>query len=284
MIDAVALVCEIPRPQAARADLRRRARIVPARHVPTRPPTIPAARVVGPDAPKGTTMAADQIVLEAQLRTEFGKGAARRIRRNDMIPAVLYGHGETPVHLELPGHDTMMAVKNPNALLTIRFDGKEELALARDVQREVIRRFIEHVDLVIVKKGEKVEVDVPVHAEGEAAAETVVTTENGMLTVLTPATDIPEAFTVSVEGAEAGTQILAKEITLPSGVELVSDEEMLVINVTEQISAEALDAELAEAEAEAGIEHEESDQETEGDDAAEAPAEGDAAGGAEDSE
>lgn len=228
-------------------------------------------------------MAADQIVLEAQLRTEFGKGAARRIRRNDMIPAVLYGHGETPVHLELPGHDTMMAVKNPNALLTIRFDGKEELALARDVQREVIRRFIEHVDLVIVKKGEKVEVDVPVHAEGEAAAETVVTTENGMLTVLTPATDIPEAFTVSVEGAEAGTQILAKEITLPSGVELVSDEEMLVINVTEQISAEALDAELAEAEAEAGIEHEESDQETEGGDAAEAPAEGDAAG-SEDSE
>lgn len=225
-------------------------------------------------------MAADQIVLEAQLRTEFGKGAARRIRRNDMIPAVLYGHGETPVHLELPGHDTMMAVKNPNALLTIRFDGKEELALARDVQREVIRRFIEHVDLVIVKKGEKVEVDVPVHAEGEAAAETVVTTENGMLTVLTPATDIPEAFTVSVEGAEAGTQILAKEITLPSGVELVSDEEMLVINVTEQISAEALDAELAEA----GIEHEESDQETEGDDAAEAPAEGDAAEGSEDSE
>ena len=104
-----------------------------------------------------------------------------------------------------------------------------------------------------------------------------------MLTVLTPATDIPEVFTVSVEGAEAGTQILAKDITLPSGVELVSDEEMLVINVTEQISAEALDAELAEAEAEAGIEHEESDQETEGDDAAEAPAEGDAAG-SEDSE
>ncbi|AIF41417.1 50S ribosomal protein L25 [Dermacoccus nishinomiyaensis] len=225
-------------------------------------------------------MAADQIVLEAQLRTEFGKGAARRIRRNDMIPAVLYGHGETPVHLELPGHDTMMAVKNPNALLTIRFDGREELALARDVQREVIRRFIEHVDLVIVKKGEKVEVDVPVHAEGEAAAETVVTTENGMLTVLTPATDIPEAFTVSVEGAEAGTQILAKDVTLPSGVELVSDEEMLVINVTEQISAEALDAELAEA----GIEHEESGEETEGDDAAEAPAEGDAAEGSEDSE
>ena len=139
-------------------------------------------------------------------------------------------------------------------------------------------RVLGHVDLVIVKKGEKVEVDVPVHAEGEAAAETVVTTENGMLTVLTPATDIPEAFTVSVEGAEAGTQILAKDVTLPSGVELVSDEEMLVINVTEQISAEALEAELAEAEAEAGIEATEAEDEdaegTEGDDAEGAEGEG----------
>ena len=230
-------------------------------------------------------MSSDEIRLVSDKRTEFGKGAARKLRRADKVPAVLYGHGEAPIHLALPFHDTFQALKNPNALLTIAVDGEgDQLALAKDVQRDPIKPIIEHVDLVIVKKGEKVEVDVPVHAEGEAAAETVVTTENGMLTVLTPATDIPEAFTVSVEGAEAGTQILAKEITLPSGVELVSDEEMLVINVTEQISAEALDAELAEAEAEAGIEHEESDQETEGDDAAEAPAEGDAAEGSEDSE
>ena len=206
-------------------------------------------------------MAQEKTYLDATIRTEFGKGAARRIRREDKIPAVLYGHGEKPVHLELEGHATMLAVKNPNNLLTIRYDGKEELALARDVQREVIRRFIEHVDLVIVKKGEKVEVDVPVHAEGEATAETVVTTENGMLTVLTPATDIPEAFTVSVEGAEAGTQILASQVELPAGATLVTEPETLVVNVTEQISAEALEAELAEAEAEAGIEHDESDAE-----------------------
>ena len=277
MIDAVALVCEIPRPQAARADLRRRARIVSARHVPTRPPTIPAARVVGPDAPKGTTMAADQIVLEAQLRTEFGKGAARRIRRNDMIPAVLYGHGETPVHLELPGHDTMMAVKNPNALLTIRFDGKEELALARDVQREVIRRFIEHVDLVIVKKGEKVTVDVPVTTEGEAGPETVVTVDAQTLQVEAEATNLPEQLVVDIEGLEAGTQILASQVELPAGATLVTEPETLVVNVTEQISAEALEAELAEAEAEAGIEQDEPEtDETEGAPSDKQLAEGDA--------
>ena len=220
-------------------------------------------------------MAQEKTILEAEVRTEFGKGAARSIRRANKVPAVLYGHGTEPVHLTLDGHAVMMAVKNPNNLLTIRYDGKEELALARDVQREVIRRFIEHVDLVIVKKGEKVSVDVAVHVEGEAAAETVVTTENPTLTVEAPATSIPESFVVNVEGKEAGTQILAKDIELPEGVELAVDEELLVVNITEQISAEALEAELAEAEAEAGIEHDEAEDE-EGDEAA---AEGDEAKG-----
>ena len=228
-------------------------------------------------------MAQEKTYLDATIRTEFGKGAARRIRREDKIPAVLYGHGEKPVHLELEGHATMLAVKNPNNLLTIRYDGKEELALARDVQREILRRNIEHVDLVIVKRGEKVVVDVAVHVEGEAAPETVVTTENATLSVEAPATDIPEFFTVSVEGLEAGTQILAKDITLPEGVTLDSDEELLVVNITEQISAEALEAELAEAEAEAGIEHDESDEESAEAEAAEGAegesAEGDAAEG-----
>lgn len=219
-------------------------------------------------------MAQEKTILEAELRTEFGKGAARKIRRADMVPAVLYGHGEAPVHLQIPGHSLMLAVKNPNNLLTIRYDGKEELALARDVQREVIRRFIEHVDLVIVKKGEKVTVDVAVHVEGDAAPETVVTTENPTISVEAPATDIPEFFVVNVEGKEAGTLILAKDIELPSGVDLAVDEELLIVNITEQISAEALEAELAEAEAEAGIEHEESDEDAEG-----AEAEGDAAEG-----
>lgn len=208
-------------------------------------------------------MAQQKTVLEAQLRSDFGKGAARRVRRDNKIPAVLYGHGQEPVHLQLDGHATMLAVKNPNQLLTIRWDGNEELALARDIQREVVRRYIEHVDLIIVKRGEKVTVDVAVHVEGEAAAETVVTTENATISVEAPATDIPEVFTVSVEGAEAGTQIHAKDITLPDDVTLVSDEDLLVVNITEQISADALEAELAEAEAEAGIEHDEPEEDAE---------------------
>ena len=215
-------------------------------------------------------MAQEKTILQAELRTEFGKGAARRIRREDRVPVVLYGHGTDPVHLTVDGHALMLAVKNPNQLLTIQYDGKEELALAREVQREVIRRFIEHVDLVIVKRGEKVTVDVAINVEGEAAAETIVNLENATISVEADATDIPESFTVSVEGKEAGTQILAKDIELPAGVTLVVDEETLVVNVTEQVSAEALEAELAEAEAEAGIEHDESDEEAaEGEEAAE---------------
>jgi large subunit ribosomal protein L25 len=194
--------------------------------------------------------------LVAEIRTQFGKGAARKIRRDHKIPAVMYGHGAEPVHITLPGHDTMMALKHVNALLTIEVDGKEQLALAKDVQRDPIKPVIEHVDLVIVKKGEKVHVDVPVHVEGEAAAETVVTVDAQTLQLAVEATHIPENVTISVEGLEAGTQIKASEVELPRGAELLTDAETLVVNVTQQISAEALEAELAEAEAEAGIEHE----------------------------
>ena len=204
----------------------------------------------------------DEIRLEAQTRTEFGKGAARRIRREHKIPAVMYGHGSEPVHITLPGHDTMMALKNSNALLTIVVDGDEQLALAKDVQRHMIKPVIEHVDLVVVKRGEKVTVDVPVHVEGEAGPETVVTVDSQTLQVEADVTKLPEALVVSVEGLEAGTQILAKDITLPEGVTLDSDEELLVVNITEQISAEALEAELAEAEAEAGIEQDEPEEDT----------------------
>ena len=206
-------------------------------------------------------MAQTENRLEAETRTESGRGAARRIRRADKIPAVLYGHGEAPVHVSLPGHATMLALKNVNALLTIVLEGKEQLALAKDVQRDPIKPFIEHVDLVIVRRGEKVTVDVPVHIEGEAAPETVVTLENASLQVEAEATNIPELFTVHVDDLEAGSQILAKEVELPAGTTLLADEELLIVNITQQISEEALEAELAEAEAEAGIEHEESDEE-----------------------
>ena len=204
----------------------------------------------------------DDIRLEAQTRTEFGKGAARRIRREHKIPAVMYGHGTEPVHITLPGHDTMMALKHSNALLTIVVDGDEQLALAKDVQRHMIKPVIEHVDLVVVKRGEKVTVDVGVHVEGEAGPETVVTVDAQTVQVEADVTNIPEWITVSVEGLEAGTQILASQLEIPAGATLVSDPETLVVNITEQISAEALEAELAEAEAEAGIEQDEAEEDT----------------------
>ncbi len=202
----------------------------------------------------------DQIKIPAEKRTEFGKGAARRIRRADKVPAVLYGHGTDPVHLALPGHATMMALKVHNAVLTLDVEGEEQLALAKDVQRDPIKRFIEHVDLVIVRKGEKVTVDVTVHVEGEAAAETFVSVEHPELTVEAEATHIPELLTVSVEGLEAGSQVLAGQVQLPAGTTLVTDPEALVVNVTQAVSEEALEAELAEAEAEAGIEHDEAEE------------------------
>ncbi|KQV77987.1 50S ribosomal protein L25 [Nocardioides sp. Root122] len=212
--------------------------------------------------------------IAAEPRTEFGKGAARRIRREDKIPAVIYGHGNDPVHVILPGHQTMMALKHggANALLALDVDGTEQLALTKDVQVDPIRRVIEHVDFVAVKRGEKVTVDVPIHVVGDAVSETLVVTENAVVSVEAEATHIPEFFEVSVEGAEAGTQILAKDLDLPSGTTLLADEDLLIVNVTEQISAEALEAELEEAEAEAGIEHDAPEAETEA-------AEGDAAEG-----
>ncbi len=199
--------------------------------------------------------------LTAETRTQFGKGAARKIRRDNKIPAVMYGHGSEPVHITLPGHESMLALKTSNALLTIVLDGKEQLALAKDVQRDPIKPVIEHIDLVVVRKGEKVVVDVPVHVEGEAGPETVVTTDHTSLQLEVEATHIPESVAVSVEGLQAGTQVLAGQIALPEGSVLVTDPEALVVNVTAQVTAEALEAELAEAEAEAGIEREEPEEE-----------------------
>jgi len=194
--------------------------------------------------------------LVAETRTQFGKGAARKIRRDNKIPAVMYGHGSEPVHITLPGHQSMLALKQSNALLTIVIDGEEQLALAKDVQRDPIKPVIEHIDLVVVRKGEKVAVDVQVHVVGDAEPETVVTVENQTLSLEVAATAIPQNVEVSVEGLSAGTQIHASDIALPAGATLLTDADILVVNITAQVTAEALEAELAEAEAEAGIEHE----------------------------
>ncbi len=202
-------------------------------------------------------MSAEKIA--AELRTEFGKGAARRTRREGKIPAVVYGHGNEPTHLALPGHATMMALRHggANALLELEYDGQTKLALAKDVQVDPIRRVIEHVDLFEVKRGEKVTVDVPVHVVGEAAKETLVVTDAATVQIEVEATHVPEAIEVNIEGAEAGTQFLASDLVLPQGAELLTDGETLIVNVTAQVSAEALEAELTEAEADAGIEKDE---------------------------
>ncbi|GAA3526543.1 50S ribosomal protein L25/general stress protein Ctc [Nocardioides daeguensis] len=196
-------------------------------------------------------MSSDKI--QAEVRTEFGKGAARRIRRENKIPAVVYGHGNEPVHLTLPGHDTMMAIKHggANAVLELEFDGTSQLALTKQVQVDPVRRVLEHVDFVAVTRGEKVTVDVPVHIVGDAVNGTLVVTENTTVQVEAEATHIPEQFEVSIEGAEAGTQILAGQIELPAGISLLTDAETLVVNVTEQ-SAEEPAAETSAEAAEAG--------------------------------
>jgi large subunit ribosomal protein L25 len=198
--------------------------------------------------------------ITAETRTEFGKGAARRIRRADKVPAVIYGHGNEPIHIALPGHDAMMALKHggANALLEIEIDGTTQLGLTKQVQVDPITRFLEHVDFVAVKKGEKVTVDVPVHLVGEAGPDTLVVTENAVVSLEAEATHIPEYIEVSIEGAGVGTQILASQLDLPSGSTLLTDDETLIVNVTQQMSEEELEAELEEAEAEVGIEREES--------------------------
>lgn len=201
-------------------------------------------------------MSSDNTTMAVEHRTQFGKGAARKIRRDGKIPAVMYGHGTEPVHITLPGHDAMLALKHANAVLTLVIDGEEQLALAKDVQRDPIKPVIEHVDLVVIRKGEKVVVDVSVHLDGDSAPETVVSLDNATLQVQADATNIPESIVVSVAGLGAGTQILAGQVELPSGVELVTDADALVVNVTQMISQEAMDAELAELDAEAGIAHE----------------------------
>jgi large subunit ribosomal protein L25 len=213
--------------------------------------------------------------IQAEPRTEFGKGAARRIRRSDKVPAVLYGHGTDPVHITLPGHETMLALKHggANALLSIDIEGKSQLALPKQVQRDPIKGFLEHLDLLVVRKGEKVVVDIPVHLVGEAAADALVVTEQPTVSVEAEATHIPEFVEVSIEGVEVGTQILAKNLELPSGSTFQGDEETLIVNVTHAPTAEEVEAELAETEGELCIEREEHVEPTEG----EAGAEGEAA-------
>lgn len=195
--------------------------------------------------------------ITAEKRDEFGKGAARRIRRENKIPAVIYGHGSDAIHITLPGHATMMALKHQgaNALLELDIDGKTQLALTKQVQIDHIRRVIEHIDFVAVKAGEKVTVEVPLLTVGEAAPDTLVTIEHNTIAVEAEATHVPESIEVSIAGLAAGTQILAGAIQLPSGTSLVIDAEALVVHIAAAATAAQAEASLEAAEAEAGIVH-----------------------------
>jgi large subunit ribosomal protein L25 len=205
--------------------------------------------------------------LTATVRTETGKGASRRARRDGKIPAVLYGHGADPQHLELPGHDFAAVLRHSgtNAVLTLDIAGKEQLALTKALDIHPIRRTIQHADLLVVRRGEKVVVEVTVVVEGEARPDTLVTQDTNTIEIEAEALSIPEQFTVSVEGAEPGTQFTAGQITLPAGVNLISDPEMLVVNVVNAPTAEELEEEGAGEVAE-------------GEEAPEAPAEGEEGG------
>lgn len=171
-------------------------------------------------------------VLNAETRTEFGKGAARRVRASGQVPAVLYGHGTDPVHLVLPGHETMLALRNSNALLELRFDDRSELALPKEVQRHPVKGYIYHADLLLVRRGEKVTVDVRVNTVGDVAGGAVLTLENPVLSVEAEATSLPSSFEIDVEGLDIGAVIAAGEITLPAGVTLVTDPETSVVVVS----------------------------------------------------
>jgi large subunit ribosomal protein L25 len=172
-----------------------------------------------------------EVKLTAESRTEFGKGAARRLRRADKIPAVLYGHGTAPVHVALPGHATMLALKNSNALLTLDLGGRTQLALPKDVQRDPVRNIIEHVDLLLVRRGEKVTVEVRVHVTGKPAGDGLATSELNTISIEVEATAIPQSVEVSVEGVEPGTQIHAGQIPLPAGAVLAGDPDAIVLIV-----------------------------------------------------
>ncbi len=194
-----------------------------------------------------------EVKLVATARTEFGKGAARRLRRAHQIPAVLYGHGTDPVHVSLPGHATMMALKQANSLFTIELDGTDTLAIAKDVQRDPVRQIIEHVDLLLVRKGEKVEVEVPVTVVGESAPGTIHIVETQNVALEAEATHLPQHVEVNIDGLEAGAQVTAADLTLPQGTSLVTDAEIVMVAIAVPRSEAADDAaaeESAEAEAE----------------------------------
>jgi large subunit ribosomal protein L25 len=203
---------------------------------------------------------ADDNKLTVEVRTEFGKGFARRLRAAGKIPAVIYGHGTEPQHVALPGHETALIIRKANQVLDLQIAGKSQLALVKDVQKDPVHQIIEHLDLIVVRAGEKVIVDIPVHLEGESAPETSVNQDSNTISLEVEATHIPESVTVSIEGLTEGSHILAKDVKLPTGATLVTDPDVLIVGITgetqvdlgETDETEAAEGEAAEGEATEG--------------------------------
>ncbi len=175
-----------------------------------------------------------EITINGVVRTEFGKGASRRARRDGLVPAVIYGHGEKPQHITLPARELGVALKQSNVLLDIVIDGKTELTLPKAIVRHPLKQILEHIDLVLVRRGEKVVVSVPVHAIGEHDRDGVLEHVNNTIEVRVEATAIPSFLELDITGLAAGTSLYAGDVVLPAGVELESDVKMIVVHVSER--------------------------------------------------
>lgn len=193
----------------------------------------------------------------AEVRENFGKGYARRLRAAGKIPAVIYGHGTDPVHVSLPGHQVSLLIRRANAVLELDVAGKQQLTLVKDVQKDPVHQIIEHIDLLVVKKGEKIQVDVPVVVVGEPFAGTIANLDNATVLLEVEATHIPQNIEVDVEGLEDGVRITAADLTLPKGASLVVDPETLIVAVSVPTAALAAEEEIAEADAEVAAEQSE---------------------------
>ena len=180
---------------------------------------------------------ADNHAVDGDVRTSFGKGAARKLRAAGKIPAVVYGHGSEPLHVAVPAHETTLIARRSNALIDLKLPSDQHLVLIKDIQRDPVRQIIEHLDLVIVRKGEKVTVDIGVHVDGEPYPGMMVQLEHNTISVEAEATHIPEFVSVSVEGLTSGAQIHAGDITLPEGTTLVGPPEMLILAIHEPSKA-----------------------------------------------
>ena len=193
----------------------------------------------------------------AEVRENFGKGYARRLRAAGQIPAVIYGHGTDPVHVSLPGHQVSLLIRRANVVLELDVAGTQQLTLVKDVQKDPVHQIIEHIDLLVVKKGEKIQVDVPVVVVGEPFAGTIANLDNATVLLEVEATHIPQNIEVDVEGLEDGTHITAADLTLPKGASLVVDPETLIVAVSVPTAALAAEEEIAEADAEVAAEQSE---------------------------